>query len=99
MFLRFDENPNCGFVDDRVFAERSEPYRVTHVLRRRQGQDQWCAVTGLDEKAREQPALARKVDDSGEGTCWLVYGGKWGLRLRDDTCRDAWSVEDSHQWG
>ncbi len=99
MFLRFEENPNCGFVDDRVFAERTEPRAVTHVLRRRQGQDVWCPVTGLDEQARPRPALARKVEDSGEGMCWLVYGGLWGLRLKEPSCQDPWSIDDSHQWG
>src|SRR5438093_13653932 len=83
MFLRFEENPNTGFVDDRVFQERSEPRVVTHVLRRRGGRDLWCPITGLNEKGTPVPALARKVEDSGEGMCCLVYGGLWGLRLAE----------------
>ncbi len=106
MFLRFEENPNTGFVDDRVFQERSEPRRVTHVLRRRGGQDVWCDVTGLDAKGLPVPAFARKVEDSGEGMCYLVYGGAWGLRLaephsaiRPPPSEILWSVDDPHQWG
>jgi hypothetical protein len=99
MFLRFEENPNTGFVDDRVFQERSEPRRVAQVLRRRGGQEVWCAVTGLDEKGLPVPALARKVEDSGEGMCYLVYGNLWGLRLKDPACSDPWSLDDPHQWG
>jgi hypothetical protein len=99
MFLRFDENENCGFVDDRVFTERSEAKEVSHVLRRRGGDEKWCAVTGLDEQGAPIPAMARKVEDSGEGICFLVYGGKWGLRLKDPACADAWSLTDPHQWG
>src|SRR5258708_220325 len=99
MFLRFEENPNCGFVDDRVFTERSDAQPVSHVLRRREGQEVWCPVTGLATAGGFLPALARKVEDSGEGICYLVYGGAWGIRLKDPTCRDPWTMEDPHQWG
>src|ERR1700690_2877655 len=106
MFLRFEENPNTGFVDDRVFQERSEPRAVTHVLRRRGGQEVWCAVTGLAAKGVPVPAFARKVEDSGEGICYLVYGGPWGLRLAEPTSaiqppppEILWSLDDPHQWG
>ena len=99
MFLRFDENPNCGFVDDRVFTERSEPRVVTHVLRPRRGQEMWCPVIGLGADGTPMPAYARKVDDSGEGLCFIVYGGRWGLRLKDPACADRWSMDDPHQWG
>ncbi len=99
MFVRFEENPNCGFVDDRVWTERSAPLPVSHVLRLREGREVWCPLVGLDEKAGTQPALARKVEDSGEGMCYLVTGGLWGLRLKDPICEDPWSLDDSHQWG
>jgi hypothetical protein len=99
MFLRFEENPNTGFVDDRVYQERSEPQIVTHILRRRDGHDQWCPVTGLRPGAVSVPALAIKVEDSGEGICYLVYGDRWGLRLKDPGCSDPWSLDDPHQWG
>jgi hypothetical protein len=99
MFLRFEDNPNTGFVDDRVFQERSEPRVVTHVLRRRDGRDEWCEVTGLKSNAIPIPALALKVEDSGEGICYLVYGDSWGLRLKDASCSDPWSLDDAHQWG
>jgi hypothetical protein len=98
MFLRFEENPNIGFVDDRVFQERSQPRAVTHVLRIKQGKEVWCSVVGLNNVGQPQPAQACKVDDSGEGTCWLLYGGLWGLRLSDDENAD-WSVDDPSQWG
>lgn len=99
MYLRFEENENAGFVDDRVFTERSEARVVTHVLRRRQGQDVWCPVTGMVDGKRLVSALGRKVEDSGEGICYLIYGGVWGLRLKEPTCQHAWSLEDPHQWG
>ena len=69
MFLRFEENPNTGFVDDRVFQERSRPHEVTHVLRRRRGIEVWYPVTGWAAGGRLAPAFALKVEDSGEGMC------------------------------
>src|SRR5689334_5356072 len=99
MFLRFEENPNTGFVDDRVFQERSEPREVTHVLRAINGIETWCPVVGLNNAGQPQPALACKVEDSGEGMCILIYGGMWGLRLKAPSCNEEWSLEDEHQWG
>ncbi len=100
MYLQIDENPNCEFVPSRVWQERSAPKLVSHVLRSRQGQEVWCEVTGLEEEGRLCPAVARKVDDSGEGTCYLVTGGAWGLRLKDPDCGHPWLLDDDpHQWG
>lgn len=99
MYLTVDENLNCESIEGRVFNERTAPRPVSHVLRARSGQDVWCALTGLDAQGQACPALARKVDDSGEGTCTLVYGGAWGLRLKDPICKDPWSIDDPHQWG
>lgn len=99
VYLSIEENPNCELYDARVFQERSEPRPVTHVLRRRGDKEVWCPLTGLSANTAAGPALARKVDDSGEGTCYLVYGGPWGLRLKDPDCRDPWDLKDPHQWG
>ena len=98
MFLRFEENPNCGFVDDRVWKEEGQPRRVTAVLRRHGGEDVWCPVTGLDGHGQPIPAMGVKVQDSGEGTCWLIYGGLWGLRLKAPTNDRPWSLDDPQQW-
>ena len=88
MFLRIEENPNCEIVE-RVFQERSSPTRVNQVLRQRQGQEMWCSIEGVENESATIPALARKVDDSGEGTCYLGTGGAWGLRLSDGTSQWA----------
>jgi len=99
MFVRFEENPNCGFVDDRVWKEEGVPRPVREILRARDGQEVWCPITGLNKEGQPIPALGVKVEDSGEGTCWLVYGGLWGLRLKSPDNPKAWSLEDSAQWG
>src|SRR5262245_23043913 len=99
MFLRFEDNPNFGFSDDRVYQERSEPRPITQILRRIKGEEVWCPVIGLHKGDKRLPAVARKVEDSGEGICYLVYGGLWGIRLKPPTCQDEWDLKDSHQWG
>ena len=90
MFVRFEENPNCGFVDDRVWKELGDPRQVSHVLRQRNSKDVWCLIAGLNEKNERIPAMGIKVEDSGEGTCWLVYGGLWGLVLTDPDTQATW---------
>jgi hypothetical protein len=90
MFLRFDDRGPLGFIDDRVFSETSEPQAVRQVLIQRKGHDLWCDIQGLDVKGSLTAAQARKVQDSGEGTCFLVYGGAWGLQLTDPATRETW---------
>jgi len=99
MFVRFEENPNCGFVDDRVWNEHGSARVVTHVLRTRDGKDVWCPVTGVNEKGEFIPAIGIKVEDSGDAMCWLVHGGLWGVRMKDPSNTHAWSLEDASQWG
>jgi hypothetical protein len=99
MFLSTDENPNCGVMEPRVFQERSEPRSVAQVLRQRGDKEVWCDIVALKADGNPATAQARKVDDSGEGTCYLVYGDRWGIRLKDPHCQDPWSLEDPHQWG
>lgn len=99
MFLSTDENPNCEFVEGRIFQELSGAQKVTHVLRQRGGREVWCEVTGLGDGGKPVSAMARKVADSGEGTCYLVYGGRWGIRLRESASENGWDVKDPDQWG
>jgi hypothetical protein len=99
MHILIEENPNCEFVDGTVFQERTPPRPVTHVRRRRDNVEAWRSIVGLNPQMKECPALARKVDDSGDGTCYLVYGGDWGLRLKDMDSPDPWSLNNPAQWG
>src|SRR5690242_12889665 len=99
MHLIVEQNPNCESIEGRVFHERTPPRTVTHVLRSRNGQERWCRVTGLEGDWRECAAVARKVDDSGDGTCYLVTGGAWGLRLNAAEAVEPWSLTSSTQWG
>ena len=89
VLIQVEENPNCDRWDGQVFQPRTAPRAVSDVRVERAGKSVWCAITGLDE-GEPIPAMACVVDDSGDGACWLVFGGTWGLRLTDDAGK---------QWG
>jgi hypothetical protein len=99
VFLQIPENPNCDAMDAQVFQCRSAPRVVTHVLCERSGVMEWCDVTGLDEGGVRCPATACLVEDSGDGACYLVIGGEWGLRLRPEDSAGEWDLADRTQWG
>jgi hypothetical protein len=82
-----------------VFQPRTVPVPVVQVLRERHGTETWCGITGLDAGGQPCPAMACLIDDSGEGGCQLVFGGEWGLRLKDESSGRAWDLEDAEQWG
>lgn len=90
VFIQIDENPNCAAWDGQVFQPRTSPRKVTRVRVERAGEATWCAITGLDEGGELCPAMACLVDDSGDGACYLVFGGSWGLRLTNS--EEIWGV-------
>ena len=84
VFIQIEENPNCDAMEGQIFQPRTEPRAVTHVRQ----QDAWCEITGLNEGSVSAPAMACLIDDSGEGAAWLVFGGDWGLRLKEPSGRE-----------
>ncbi|MFN7993262.1 MAG: hypothetical protein U0Q18_06660 [Bryobacteraceae bacterium] len=96
VFLQIPENPNCDAVDGQVFACRTPPRRVSHVRLRRADARTWFDVTGLEADGAACPATACLVEDSGDGMCYLLVGGEWGLRLK---MSGPWDLADHTQWG
>lgn len=93
-------NPNCESVDLRVFHDVEAPRLVRQVcLQQANEPAAWYDVTGWTLEGTPCPALARRVDDSGEGLAVLVTGGDAGLRLRQVGSTQAWSMDDPHQRG
>jgi hypothetical protein len=84
VFIQIDQNPNCAPMDGQVFQPRTEPRAITHVRH----EEVWCEITGLDEDSDPTPAMACLIDDSGEGAAWLIFGGAWGLQLKDPMGRE-----------
>jgi hypothetical protein len=81
IFIQIDENPNCAAIDGLVFQPKAPGREVRRVRVSRDGVTEWCEITGLTEAGTTWPALASPIDDSGDGACYLISGGAWGLRL------------------
>jgi hypothetical protein len=99
VFLQIPENPNCAPVEGQVFQCRTPSRTVTHVLCEKDGAMEWCPVTGLNEGGALCDASACLVEDSGDGACYLVVGGEWGLRLKRPDTTAGWDLADPAQWG
>ena len=99
--LEIPPNPNCEAVELRVFRDLEPPRPVTHVRLDASTGDpgRWYAVTGWTLAGRSCPALARRVDDSGDGVALLVSGGDAGLRLRPGESPAPWRLNDTDQRG
>lgn len=81
-------------------AESGPQRLVSHL--RLEGPDrvaQWWEATGVDDGEKYGPARAVRVDDSGAGSAWLIFGGTWGLRFKPEGSKAAWSLTDKSQWG
>lgn len=99
VLVEIPENPNCEAMDAQVFQCRSGARMVAEVLCERGEGLTWCTVTGIAEGGAPCPASACLVDDSGDGACYLVTGGAWGLRLQTAGRSDAWDLDNQAQWG
>jgi hypothetical protein len=101
MELEVYDNPNCRGSGQLVFNDQEEaPRRVTGMVVTTPTGDAVCDVTGVGDGGMFCPAFAVKVNDSGEGTAFLIYGGSWGLRFRRKTdAARSWDLQDTLQWG
>jgi hypothetical protein len=98
LYLQVEENPNCGPIDGLVFQPRTAARAVERLRCSHRGATGWYEVTGLSSDGSPQPATASLIDDSGDGACYLIVGGDWGLRFRE-AGSPGWSLDDPRQWG
>lgn len=99
VLLQIPENPNCEPMESQVFQCRTPMRVVTHVSCQRNGAVLLCPVIGIEDGGTTCPATACLVDDSGDGACYLVIGGEWGLRLKAPDDDGAWDLDSAAQWG
>ena len=98
--LEILDSSNCPSVELRVFHNLGSATLVRQVQLARDGQSpQWYDVTGWTASNGRCAAQLQKVDDSGEGVAFLLYGGDAGLRLRPAGDASAWRLDDPRQWG
>jgi hypothetical protein len=97
-----EENPNCGPSDMRRFRNAG-PARVVRQVRlfdkNPQGEIYW--VTGWQSDGNNPicPAQTVPVEDSGEGTACLLFGGNCGLRFKPLSPDEPWDLQNPRQWG
>ena len=93
------DNPNCQGTE-RVFHDVEAPQPVACVrVGRDGGSPAWYELTGWTTAGDSCGAHLQKVDDSGAGVSFLVFGGDAGLRLRPAGASGPWSLNDEAQWG
>ncbi len=102
MYFEVEENPNCPEAVSMRFKELG-PARPVHQVRisdRPGGAQLFCVTGWSDDPGRPCcPAYAQKVEESGSGLAYLIFGGSWGIRLRPIGTDEEWSLDSPHQWG
>jgi len=102
VYIEVEDSPNCTGRDPMRYRELGPAEVVTRLrLFDRREDGEWCLVTGVRNSADApwEPARVRKVEDSGVGVAYLVYGGTWGIRLCPVERAQAWDFADPNQWG
>jgi hypothetical protein len=100
ILIEIPPNPNCDPVDLRVFHDTAPAQRVAQMQHEREpGQPAWYDITGWTTDGCSCPAQVVKVDDSGEGVAWLIFGGDAGLRFRPAGGNEPWNLGSQTQWG
>ena len=102
MVVEVESNPNCETGLYARFKESGPARRVSKVRTfERTPEGEWCRVTGWTDNP-DHPlcaAFAQRVEDSGAGVSYLVFGGLWGIRLNPVGLHENWSLESRDQWG
>ncbi len=102
MFVEVESNPNFEGSYFVRFNELGPARLITHVKSyERLSRGEWCEVTGWSDDVEQAlcPAYAQKVEDSGAGSTYIIYGGNWGIRLRPEGNLGEWNLYDNAQWG
>jgi hypothetical protein len=107
MILNIEENPNCETAEGVRFKTIGPPQPIKQVKMYDQDPEGvWCQITGWSDDPKNPicTAYAQKVEDSGDGEAYLLFGGPWGLRLKpinrhDQEKEEGWALEHPKQWG
>ena len=99
LVIEVEESENSLFAVTRSFQTMEDPRPVSRVVAYApDGSEGTFEVVGWSEEG-PGTAFAALVDDSGEGSALLVYGGEEGIRLRPMGSPLDWFLEEPSQWG
>ncbi len=100
ILIEVEANPNCGDYPQMPYSELEPAKDVIRVSIEDKGEVKECFVSGVEEGGAFSTARVQKVNDSGAGTAYLVYGGLWGVRLQqEDPTLHPWDFNNHDQWG
>jgi hypothetical protein len=109
-FLRFsgythvevEPNDNTPMMAQQVYKNVGLPFAIAQV-RIYEGVPggQLCSITGWSSENGGSPVAvyAVQIDDSSEGSAFLVYGGDYGVRLKPGDSEEPWDTASTDQWG
>jgi hypothetical protein len=95
-----EENPNCGPSDMRRFRSTGTPRVVRQVRlfdKNPEGELYWVTGWQSDGANPTCPAKTILVEDSGDGTVCLLFGGDWGLRFKPLSPDEPWDLQNPRQ--
>jgi hypothetical protein len=100
--IEVEPNDNTPMMASQVYKNIGVPFPVARVrIYEGEPDGHLCEVTGWSSAAGGSPvdAYAVQIEDSSEGSAYLVYGGDWGIRLRPAETQGDWSIDSAEQWG
>jgi hypothetical protein len=102
MVVEVKPNANCEQSVCARFKEAGPARRVAQVKTfERRSEGEWCRVTGWTDDPEHPccPAHAQRVEDSGSGLAYLIFGGIGGIRLKPISLSEEWDLNSANQWG
>lgn len=102
VYLEIEPNENSRDSVSMRFKELGPPRPIRQVrITDQPGGPVLCWVTGWRDDPKDPlcPALAQKVEESGMGQAFLVYGGNCGVRFKPASLNEAWDLTSPNQWG
>jgi hypothetical protein len=100
--VEVEANDNTPMMAQQVYKNAGVPFPVSHVrIYEGEPDGQLWAITGWTSNNGGSPTMAYavQIDDSSEGSAYLVYGGDYGVRLRPADSDEAWDIDSADQWG
>lgn len=102
MVVEVEPNRNCEQSVCARFKEAGPARRAMQVKSfERRSEGEWCWVTGWTDDPEQPccPAHAQRVEDSGAGLAYMVFGGIGGIRLKPVSLAEDWNLNSANQWG
>ena len=100
MFLEVEPCSNVDKSLGLMYKDISSPREVYCLKYLDDGEERPMQITGWDgDSGKPCPAYACHVEESGDGTALLIFGGSGGIRLKDLENESPWNESATDQWG